>query len=111
MDEAVQLIDQILKEKLEASRVDIIDDSHKHRGHKAAGGGGHYSVIVVSSQFENVNLVDQRRLVYSALDDQINGSPKVIHAIQIKTLTPAQWAAAPRGPIVDGANRARPGAN
>jgi len=92
MDEAVQLIDRILKEKLEASRVDIIDDSHKHRGHKAAGGGGHYSVIVVSSQFENVNLVDQRRLVYSALDDQINGSPKVIHALQIKTLTPGQWA-------------------
>jgi len=97
MDEAVQLIDQILKEKLEASRVEIIDDSHKHRGHKAAGGGGHYSVIVVSSKFENVNLVDQRRLVYSALDDQINGSPKVIHALQIKTLTPDQWAAAPRG--------------
>ena len=92
MDEAVKLIDQILKEKLEASHVDIIDDSHKHRGHKAAGGGGHYSVIVVSTKFENVNLVDQRRLVYSALDDQINGSPKVIHALQIKTLTPEQWA-------------------
>ena len=91
MDEAVKLIDQILKEKLEASHVDIIDDSHKHRGHKAAGGGGHYSVIVVSTKFENVNLVDQRRLVYSALDDQINGSPKVIHALQIKTLTPEQW--------------------
>jgi BolA protein len=94
MDEAVQLIDQVLKEKLEATRVEIIDDSHLHRGHKAAGGGGHYSVIVVSSKFENVNLIDQRRLVYSALDDQINGSPKVIHALQIKTLTPAQWAAA-----------------
>jgi BolA protein len=94
MDAAVQLIDQVLKEKLEASHVDIIDDSHKHRGHKAAGGGGHYSVIVVSSKFENVNLIDQRRLVYSALDDQINGSPKVIHALQIKTLTPDQWAAA-----------------
>ena len=92
MDAAVQLIDQVLKEKLEASHVDIIDDSHKHRGHKAAGGGGHYSVIVVSSKFENVNLIDQRRLVYSALDDQINGSPKVIHALQIKTLTPDQWA-------------------
>ena len=94
MDAAVQLIDQVLKEKLEASHVDIIDDSHKHRGHKAAGGGGHYSVIVVSSKFENVNLIDQRRLVYSALDDQINGSPKVIHALQIKTPTPDQWAAA-----------------
>ena len=25
-------------------------------------------------------------------DDQINGSPKLIHALQIKTLTPDQWA-------------------
>ena len=40
MDEAVQLIDQILKAKLEASHVDIIDESYLHRGHKAAGGGG-----------------------------------------------------------------------
>ncbi|MDH5763709.1 MAG: BolA family transcriptional regulator, partial [Nitrospinota bacterium] len=50
MDSAVQLIERILKEKLEASYVEIIDDSHQHRGHKAAGGGGHYSVIVVSSK-------------------------------------------------------------
>ena len=92
MDNTVEVIDQILRNKLEASHVDIIDDSYLHRGHKAAGGGGHYSVIVVSSKFENVNLIDQRRLVYSALDDQINGKPKLIHALQIKTLTPAQWA-------------------
>ncbi len=92
MDPVVEMIDQILKDKLAASHVDIIDESHLHRGHKAAGGGGHYSVIVVSSKFENVNLVDQRRLVYSALDDQINGQPKMIHALQIKTLTPDQWA-------------------
>ncbi len=97
MDNTVEMIDQILKEKLNASHVDIIDESHLHRGHKAAGGGGHYSVIVVSSKFENVNLIDQRRLVYSALDDQINGQPKLIHALQIKTLTPDQWATAPRG--------------
>ena len=92
MDKTVEVIDQILKEKLNASHVDILDESHLHRGHKAAGGGGHYSVTVVSSKFENVNLVDQRRLVYSALDAQINGKPKAIHALQIKTLTPEQWA-------------------
>ncbi|QPJ65838.1 MAG: BolA family transcriptional regulator [Candidatus Nitrohelix vancouverensis] len=89
--ETTDLIDQILKEKLNADHVGIIDESHLHRGHKAAGGGGHYHVTVVSSQFENVNLIDQRRLVYSALDDQINGQPKLIHAIQIKTLTPEEW--------------------
>lgn len=89
--ETTQIIDQILKEKLNASFVDIIDESYLHRGHKAAGGGGHYSVTVVSEKFENVNLIDQRRLVYQALDDQINGNPKLIHALQIKTLTPGEW--------------------
>jgi BolA protein len=91
-DNTPELIDTILKEKLSAQQVVIIDESHKHRGHKAAGGGGHYHVTVVSSQFENVNLVDQRRLVYSALDDQICGTPKLIHALQIKTFTPDDWA-------------------
>lgn len=89
--DTTEIIDNIMKEKLQAQHVAIVDESYLHRGHKAAGGGGHYHLTVVSSQFENVNLVDQRRLVYSALDDQINGTPKLIHALQIKTLTPDQW--------------------
>lgn len=91
MDEAAQTIDKILKEELEATHVEIIDESHLHRGHKAAGGGGHYTVVVVSKKFEEVNLIDQRRLVYSALDEQINGTPKLIHALQIKSFTPQDW--------------------
>lgn len=91
--ETTEVIDKIMKEKLEAQHVVIVDESYLHRGHKAAGGGGHYHLTVVSSQFESVNAIDQRRLVYSALDDQINGTPKLIHALQIKTLTPEQWEA------------------
>jgi BolA family transcriptional regulator, general stress-responsive regulator len=93
-DNTPEIIDTLLKEKIGAQHVAIIDESYLHRGHKAAGGGGHYHVTVVSSQFENVNAIDQRRLVYSALDDQINGSPKLIHALQIKTLTPDEWSEA-----------------
>ncbi|PIR01550.1 MAG: BolA family transcriptional regulator [Nitrospinae bacterium CG11_big_fil_rev_8_21_14_0_20_45_15] len=89
--ETVQLIDKILKEKLSAQHVGIIDDSDKHRGHKAAGGGGHFTVTVVSECFRNVNIIDKCRLVYSALDEQINGQPKLIHALQIKTFTPDEW--------------------
>lgn len=97
MDETVALIDQIMRETLEATHVAIIDESHLHRGHKAAGGGGHYHVTVVSEKFKEVNLLDQRRLVYSALDEQINGTPKLIHAIQIKTFTPDDWQASGQG--------------
>ena len=89
--EPIEIIDKILKDRIEAEHVEIVDDSHLHRGHKAAGGGGHYSVKVVSQQFENVDLIDSTRMVYSALDDQINGQPKLIHALQIKTYTPSQW--------------------
>ncbi|MDA0691153.1 MAG: BolA family transcriptional regulator [Nitrospinae bacterium] len=92
--DTTEVIEKIMKEKLEAQHVAIVDESYLHRGHKAAGGGGHYHLTVVSSQFETVNAIDQRRLVYSALDDQINGTPKLIHALQIKTLTPEQWKAA-----------------
>jgi len=91
----VEIIDKILKEKIRARHVEIIDDSHLHRGHKAAGGGGHYSVKVVSKHFENIDLIERNRMVYSALDDQINGQPKLIHALQIKTYTPSQWSGNP----------------
>ncbi len=84
----------ILKDKLKATHVEIIDESGLHKGHKAAGGGGHYAVTVISDQFKDVNLLDQRRMVYSALEDEIAGTPttpKLIHALQIKTMTPDEW--------------------
>jgi BolA protein len=89
--ETVEIIDNTLRKKLAAEHVGMIDESHKHRGHKAAGGGGHYQVVVVSPQFDTANLIDRVRMVYSALDEQINGQPKLIHALQIKTFTPEQW--------------------
>ena len=91
MDNTVELMDKIMRDELEATHVEIIDESHLHRGHKAAGGGGHYHLTVVSAKFENAGLIDQRRMVYRALDSAINGSPKLIHALQIKSLTPEQW--------------------
>lgn len=87
----IDFIDKIIREKLGATHVEIVDESHLHRGHKAAGGAGHYQVAVVSPQFENVNLLDRTRMVYQALDEQINGQPKMIHALQIKVYTPRQW--------------------
>lgn len=87
----IEVIVSILREKLDSEHVEIIDESHLHAGHKAAGGGGHYRVKVVSAKFEDANHIDQVRMVYNALDQQINGTPKLIHALQIKTYTPAQW--------------------
>ena len=90
--DTVEIINQNLKEKLSAEHVDIIDESHLHRGHKAAGGGGHYSIVVVSPQFEKVNTMERIRLVHKALDVEMTGTPKLIHALQVKTYDVSQWA-------------------
>ena len=89
--DTVEIINQNLREKLSAEHVEIIDESHLRRGHKAAGGGGHYSVKIVSDQFENLNVMDRVRLVHKALDQEMTGTPKLIHALQVKTFDTAEW--------------------
>jgi BolA family transcriptional regulator, general stress-responsive regulator len=89
--DTLEIIDRNLREKLEAQHVEIIDDSHLHRGHKAAGGGGHYSVKVVSPKFESLNVMDRVRLVHKALDEEMTGTPKLIHALQVKTFSTGEW--------------------
>ena len=56
------------------------------------GGGDHYQVTVVSSQFEGKGLVQQHQLVYGAVREAM--STEAIHALALKTYTPQSWAAA-----------------
>jgi stress-induced morphogen len=49
------------------------------------GTADHYNVRVVSSGFVGVPLIDQHRLVYSAVDAALKDGR--LHAIQIKTET------------------------
>jgi stress-induced morphogen len=49
----------------------------------------HYEAVVVSSAFEGRGLIEQHRLVYGALGDAVGTS---IHALALKTYTPAAWA-------------------
>ncbi|MCU0565217.1 MAG: BolA/IbaG family iron-sulfur metabolism protein [Oculatellaceae cyanobacterium Prado106] len=52
----------------------------------------HYQVLVVSSQFEGKRLIQQHQLVYGTLQQAM--SSEAIHALTMKTFTPAEWAAA-----------------
>ncbi|MBF2002436.1 MAG: BolA family transcriptional regulator [Synechococcales cyanobacterium C42_A2020_086] len=55
------------------------------------GGGDHYQVVVVSSQFEGKGLVQRHQLVYRTLQQAM--SSEAIHALSMKTYTPQDWAA------------------
>lgn len=84
----VNLIRERLNQALEPEHLDIIDDSHKHAGHAgAAGGGGHFTVSIVSRKFADQNSLARHRLVYQALNDLM---PAQIHALSINAMTPEE---------------------
>jgi BolA protein len=82
-EDRVQRIEALLRERLAATDVQVIDESHKHRGHAgAAGGAGHFRVVVVSPRFAGLSLVQAQRLVYEAVGEMMDGE---IHALAITT--------------------------
>ena len=53
-----------------------------------ANDGAHFEAQVVSSAFEGINRVKQHQLVYGTLGDHMRSD---IHALALKTYTPATW--------------------
>jgi stress-induced morphogen len=49
----------------------------------------HYQARIVSRAFEGKSLLEQHQLVYGALGPAMHGP---IHALALKTYTPAAWA-------------------
>ncbi|GAA3897587.1 BolA family iron metabolism protein IbaG [Halomonas cibimaris] len=57
------------------------------------GEGCDFQVIAVGEVFDGLSPVKRQKLVYGALKDEIASG--ALHAISIKTYTPAQWQSAP----------------
>jgi BolA protein len=85
----IEMIESKMKNLLAAEQVLIVDDSWQHAGHGAS--GGHFTLTVVSPRFEGVSRLDRNRLVHHALKEEMG---KEIHALILRTLTPAEDAAA-----------------
>ena len=56
------------------------------------GDGRHFFATIVAADFEGLSRVKRHQRVYAALGDKMRAE---IHALSMKTLTPAEWAAAP----------------
>ncbi len=64
------------------------------------GDGRHFFATIVSAEFEGLPRVRRHQRVYAALGDRMR---EEIHALSMKTLTPAEHAAAPAaGPSAAG---------
>lgn len=52
--------------------------------------GVHFEAIIVSPDFEGLSMLKQHKLVYATLGDRLQ--TEEIHALALKTYTPAQWS-------------------
>jgi acid stress-induced BolA-like protein IbaG/YrbA len=59
---------------------------------EVSGDGRHFFATIVSAAFDGTSRVARHQLVYQALGDRMR---EQIHALSMKTLTPAEWAASP----------------
>jgi acid stress-induced BolA-like protein IbaG/YrbA len=57
------------------------------------GDGRHFFATIVSAEFEGASRIRRHQRVYAALGDRMR---EQIHALSMKTLTPAEWAASTR---------------
>ena len=55
------------------------------------GGGGHFTISVVSDVFEGKNTLNRQRLVYGAITPLMHGDDAPVHAVdQMVTKTPSE---------------------
>lgn len=81
-------IQKQLEENVNVEFIQVEDDSQRHSKHKQSmGKGGHYNLLIVSDDFEGLNLIARHRKIYELLN---MGSVK-IHALSISALTKKEW--------------------
>jgi BolA protein len=68
---------------------ELADDSAEHVGHAgAAGGGGHFSLLIVSEQFAGLTRLARHRAVLDRVGDLI---PHPVHALAIRAYAPDEF--------------------
>ena len=63
------------------TELEVIDESHKHKGHAGARDGrGHFRVRIVSTRFRGKRPIERHRMVFEALDEMLETD---IHALSV----------------------------
>ena len=87
-EQRAEAIRSALQTALAPSRLEVVDESHKHAGHAGARDGrSHFAVKVVSEAFAGKAPLARHRQVYAALGELMQTD---IHALSIEARTPAE---------------------
>lgn len=78
-----------LVQALQPTRLDVVNESHLHAGHRNSPGTGesHFRVLVVSPAFVGRSRVDRHRMINETLAAELKGK---VHALAIKAYAPGE---------------------
>ncbi|XP_015257888.1 PREDICTED: bolA-like protein 1 [Cyprinodon variegatus] len=79
-----------LTERFKPDFLEVHNESHMHA--VPPGSESHFRVLVVSSQFAGLPLIQRHRLVNEALKEELSSC---VHALAIQAKTPEQWGMDP----------------
>ena len=80
-------LEQEIRERLEAafapSRLEVINESHKHAGHAGDDGSGesHWRVRIAAGAFAPMSRIERHRAVHTALGPEVMGR---LHALALE---------------------------
>jgi BolA protein len=74
---------------LQPSRLDVVNESHLHAGHRSSPGTGesHFRLLIVSEAFSGKSRVERHRMVNDLLSDELRSG---LHALAIKACAPGE---------------------
>ena len=74
---------------LQPTRLDVINESHLHAGHRGSPGTGesHFRVLIVSAVFAGKSRLERHRLVNETLSEELEGK---VHALALKAYAPQE---------------------
>lgn len=78
-----------LTEALKLTKIELIDDSEKHRGHGGynPAGESHFTLLIESPDFAGKSRVERQRMVHGALGDLLD---ERVHALSIRARAPGE---------------------
>ena len=78
-----------LNEALKPTKIELVDDSERHRGHGGynPAGESHFSLSIESPAFAGKSRVERQRMVHSALGDLLD---ERVHALSIRARAPEE---------------------
>ncbi len=82
-----QLITEKLRQAFTSSEIEVVDESHKHKGHAGARpeGESHFRVRIVSPAFAGLTRIERHRRINAVLAEELAGR---VHALAITAEAP-----------------------